>query len=611
MQEIIIIKKSGSTWLYRFAPEIIIFIYILLFLVIKNPNNPHDRVIISDGKAYYAYLTNIFIYHDPDYKFIESYEQKYYGGDELAFKEFRLNYAGKTLNKSFPGLAFLFLPFFLIAHLLSFLFGFPTDGYSIIYQYSLGFAAIFYLWAGLKYLKKNLLVFGFSRQLSTAIIFIVAFGTNIIYYTIKEGTMAHVYNFALISAFLYFLKKSIVAPNSTTLIVTAFIYGLIGIARPTNGLVILLVPFVAGSAASLKHFFCTVYFNPTKLFFVIAAGSIFPFLTTLIWFWQTGHWFVYSYGKEGFDFLSPHFFQILFSLNKGWFVYTPLAMVAMFGFVYLYRKNRFQFFWGLIFIVIFVYVASSWWAWHYTSNFGQRVFIDLYAWTAILLGYVFLLVKEHKLIKRTVVVLVAILICLNGLQFYQHYTYIFPPGTINFKQYKDSFFRLVPAPRVDFPQDKVEKCVVLMNDFEKDYGWLNFASVTDTFAFEGKYSSRAGLPNEYSIGLYEPLRDHLSTDFGWVKVSCVIYSNQKYSQVRMVIDVESEGKSIFYKPYYLNDVNRRNKWVYIEYAMKLPKLHTSDDMLRVYFINSAANEFFLVDNLKVEILSLKEEFEFY
>ena len=79
----------------------------------------------------------------------------------------------------------------------------------------------------------------------------------------------------------------------------------------------------------------------------------------------------------------------------------------------------------------------------------------------------------------------------------------------------------------------------------------------------------------------------------------------------MVIDVESQSKSILYKPFYLRDVNRRNAWTYLEFAIKLPKLKTDEDMLRVYFFNTKTDEFFLVDNLKVEILSLKEEFEFY
>ncbi len=604
-------KPASKNWFYRFAPEIILFLYIILFLIVKNPDNPLDRVIMSDGKSYYAYLPNFFIYHDHDYKFVEDYEQKYYANDALVFKEFRFKIDGRTVIKGFSGLAFLFLPFFLIAHFLSFIFGFPTDGYSIIYQYSIGFAALFYLWAGLKYLRKLLPAFGFSVQIVTAILFIIAFGTNIIYYTLREGSMVHVYNFALVAAFLYFLQKAFVQKTLKPLILTTFLYGLIVIVRPTNGLIILLAPFVAGDASTLRQFIKGLFKKPSGILMVLAALSVFPFLTMLIWYLQCGHWIVYSYGEEGFSFLKPHFFQILFSFNKGWFVYTPLALVAMAGFVYLFLRNRFQFFLGLIFLLLFVYVASSWWAWHYTSTFGQRVFIDIYPFIAILLGFTFLLIKKHQIIQLAGIAIVAFLVALNLLQFYQHYTFVFPPGTIDFRQYKDSFSRLVPAPRVFFPEDKIEKCDVLSNDFEKDYGWLNYASVTDTLAFEGKYSSRAGLANEYSIGLYEPIRRHLSTDFGWVKVSCQVYSDRKYSQAKMIIDVESEGKSVFYRPFYLSEVNRLNRWTYLEFALRLPELKTENDMLRVYFMNTRQDEFFMVDNLKVEILSLKEAFEFY
>lgn len=604
-------KPASKNWFYRFAPEIILFLYIILFLIVKNPNIPLDRVIMSDGKSYYAYLPNFFIYQDPEFKFVEDYEQKYYANDALVFKEFRYKFDGRTVIKGFPGLAFLFLPFFLIAHFLSLIIGFPADGYSIIYQYSIGFAALFYLWAGLKYLKKLLTAFGFSVQMVTTILFIIAFGTNIIYYTLREGSMVHVYNFALVAAFLYFLQKAFVQKTLKPLILTALLYGLIVIVRPTNGLIILLAPFVSGDFRKLKQFFQTVFSDPGKIFALIGALLIFPFLTTLIWYLQCDHWIVYSYGEEGFNFLKPHFFQILFSFNKGWFIYTPLALVAMAGFVYLFLRNRFRFFLGLIFLILFVYVASSWWAWHYTSTFGQRVFIDIYPFIAILLGFTYLLIKKQQIIKLAGIGIVAFLVALNLLQFYQHYTFVFPPGTIDFKQYKDSFSRLVPAPRVYFPEDKIEKCDVLSNDFEKDYGWLNYASVTDTLAFEGKYSSQAGLANEYSIGLFEPIRKHLSTDFGWVKVSCQVYSDRKYSQVKMIIDVESEGKSVFYRPFYLSEVNRLNRWTYLEFALRLPPLKTEEDMLRVYFMNTRQDEFFLVDNLKVEILSLKEVFEFY
>lgn len=183
--------------LLHFAPEIILTIYMVLFFVVKNPNNPNDRVIMSDGKGYYGFITAILIYHDLEYRFIEEYESKYYPDDPTIFKEYRFKFRGETVNKVFPGMAFLMLPFFLIAHFLSFIFGFPTDGYSIIYQYCIGFSALFYLWLGLRFLRKLMFRFSFSEKV--------------------------------------------------TAVLASLLLGFIVSVRPTNGMIVLLIPFIAGS----------------------------------------------------------------------------------------------------------------------------------------------------------------------------------------------------------------------------------------------------------------------------------------------------------------------------------------------------------------------------
>jgi len=78
----------------KYTPEFILGCYILLFLFFKNPGVPWDRSINSDGKGYYAYLPAFFIYHDFTYKFIASYEEKYYPADRSVFKEFRIQKDG-------------------------------------------------------------------------------------------------------------------------------------------------------------------------------------------------------------------------------------------------------------------------------------------------------------------------------------------------------------------------------------------------------------------------------------------------------------------------------------------------------------------------------------
>ena len=160
----------------KYTSEIILFIFLILFFLVKKPYQEWDRVIETDGKAYYGYLTAIFIYHDLDFKFVEYYEDKYYPDDRSVFKEFRVPYKGDVVNRGFPGLAVLFLPFFLIAHLLTLLFGFEPDGYSIIYQYTMGLATLFYLWVGCKFLTAFLRKFSDNKALISFIVCHNCFG---------------------------------------------------------------------------------------------------------------------------------------------------------------------------------------------------------------------------------------------------------------------------------------------------------------------------------------------------------------------------------------------------------------------------------------------------
>ncbi|MFP4471813.1 MAG: hypothetical protein ACLFPE_14110 [Bacteroidales bacterium] len=602
--------QENRRW-QSFTPEILLVVYLLLFLVVKQPYLNHDRVIISDGKAYYGYLTAIFIYHDFSYDFIEEYERKYYSEDPGTWKEFRTPAGSGVVNKGFPGLAVLFLPFFLIAHLLSLLLGFPVDGYSIMYQYVMGLSAIFYFWLGLKVLQKLLRTWEFQENLIAAVLALIALGTNIIYYTLKEGTMGHVYSFAMIGLFMYLVRLAALHFAPKFLFLAALTFSLIITIRPTNGLVILLVPVVCGSAEGFTRLIRNIFSSWKTAAISLAAVMAFPWMTMLLWYLQSGRWIAYSYGEEGFDFLNPHFFQILLSFEKGWFLYTPVAFLSMAGLIWLFQNRRVMFYWTAAFLVVFVYVASSWWAWAYTSNFGQRIFVDLYAVVGLLLAFAWLLVRRSKWLKHLTRILLVFLVALNGLQFYQHYTFIFPPGKITAQKYADAFFRLVPAARTDFPDSLVVKKEVFYNDFEKDYGWINRGSVTDTLSYEGCCASMAGLVNPYSIGFLTDINPLLHSSHPWVKVSGQIYSNQRRSNARLVIQLENEDGYFFYSPFYLKTWNRKNKWTYMEFATPLPPLQSAGDKLRVFFYHMNDEELFLVDNLTVEVISMKRSFELF
>ena len=118
---------------YKFPIVLVVILY-FTHLYTKDFSSPYEKPIVGDSKAYYAYLPAVFIYQDSQYGFIDDYEAKYYANNQR--KDFlNITENGKKVNKTFPGAAILYLPFFLIAHGLALFFGAEADGYSLLYQY--------------------------------------------------------------------------------------------------------------------------------------------------------------------------------------------------------------------------------------------------------------------------------------------------------------------------------------------------------------------------------------------------------------------------------------------------------------------------------------------
>jgi len=592
-------------FLIRYTSEIILIIYVLLFIGLKQPGQPWDRVINSDGKGYYAYLTAIFIYNDLDYSFIEDYESKYYPADKTAFKEFRMPFNGEIANKTFSGLALLWLPFFLLAHLFSSVLGFESDGYSLIYQYAIALATLFYLWAGCRLLLRLVRKYTSSSVIASFIVFTIALGTNIMYYAIVEPSMAHIYSFAVITAFLWFIKQAAETRKGKWYILASFAYGLTITIRPTNGIFIFLIPFIAGSMENTKSFFSRFFSDQKALFYsLLSFGSVLA-IPVILWYVQTGFFFVYSYGDEGFNFTDPHFFDILFSYNKGWFVYTPVAFVSIFGFIYLIRKQKFMFSVLIILLVIHIYISSCWWVWHYTSKFSQRVFIDFYAIVAILLAFLFNSIKGKLLLRKSLALLLYLLVIFNVIQFYQHMKWVFPYGDINREIYWDSFTRMTPRAKVYLPDNNIIQKEEILHDMESPKGWTNEHTLNYNSAAGNTYCL-INNDNPFSIEFREPFHHRFSTTNGIIRVECDIQSNVRFSEAAFVIEFESGIGSYSYNPVYLREYNKKDIWTHIEFAIYMPPVIASNDFVKIFFHNESSSENLKIDNLQIAFITFPE-----
>ncbi|MFK8037743.1 MAG: hypothetical protein AB8B74_05595 [Crocinitomicaceae bacterium] len=567
-------------------------ILLALFFLLRNPSSKWDKTIGGDGKSYYAYLTTAFIYHDLDYKFIESYEAKYYPPDQSLFKEFRQEFKGEITNKTFPGIAILWLPFFLIAHFLSYLSGFDPDGYSLLYQYSIGISAVFYVWLGLKWLSALLLSLEFKRNAIKLTLISLVFGTNLFFYTIYDPSLTHVYNFSMLAGILYFTRRFYLENKSKWILIAISLFSIAIITRPTNILMILFLPFALGNIADFKSFLRLIFANKKRLLIIIIIALAIGLIPIIWWFIQTGNLIVYSYGEETFNFSNPHLFQILFSYEKGWLLYSPLILLSIFGIIYYFKKNRFLFLIGMVSFISIAYIFSCWWIWTYGASFGQRVFVDFYAIIGILLVAGFTLLQHHKLTTILWFVIAFSFIGLNQLQTYQFKNGILPSTGVTKAIYWDSYFKL-KAIRKSHPIGKLYEVIKqYQTDFESDAKWITITTKTDTKANSGQFSQQISADSPYSGGLKEKIP--LGADF--IQVSVNIYCESNSASPELVYELATNINNSIYNSKGLMPYLRKNRWTKFYCTIELEDKSRKD--FTTYFYNPT-NDKIWIDDLEI------------
>lgn len=428
--------------IYKYRAVLIAFIIsITAYFSFRHIKESYwDRMVItSDGFGYYSYLPAIFIYDDLQYDFFESAYRKYLS-ERVPLARFYNYINEKKVNKYFAGVALMISPFFLTAHAVSCLLGYPADGYSDIYQLFVALAAIFYLGLGCFYCFKWMELYNISITIISFSLIVVVFGTNLFHYVVVEPSMSHVYSFAAIAAFIYFVKKYFMENNPTLFFKAAVCFGIILLIRPVNGIVLFPVPFLFGNEFSVKKLFHLFFRDKKVIFFSVLIVGAICFIQPLMYFLQCGKFLVWSYQGEKFDFMNPEIFNILFSYKKGWFVYTPVAFLSFVSFIYLFRKDKFATISLLAFFFIVTYILSCWWQWSYGGSFGMRVFIDYYAFLSFMICYSVLLLKS-KIYRVIMVFLFLLSGILNQVQDYQYRKFILHWDSMDKDKYWEVFLK--------------------------------------------------------------------------------------------------------------------------------------------------------------------------
>jgi hypothetical protein len=583
--------------------------FVLICYCFSNwwPNNAWNRLIIGDGKGYYAYLPAVFIYNDSSYDFTKGVEKKYYPEDGSLAKGFYHPSGEGVVNQYFCGLALLWLPFFLLAHFLSYLLGFPTDGYSLLYQFSICVASLSYLCLGLIALFKTGKHLAIKEKPLFIALFCLVFGTNLFHYAVDAPFMSHVYSFSCISLFLYvlcLLDKQITAKRLYSL---AIISAIIVLLRPTNAVVFLCIPFIFNGLKPTQKIFLTTW--NTKRTPLLIAALIFLAVVSVqlfLWKWQSNQWIVDSYADEGFHFLNPQFSKVLFSIRKGWLVYTPMATFFLLGIALMIKQAQQRAWFLLIFLLLALYIVSCWHLWAYADSFGQRPLIDYYG--ILVLPFAWLIQRAtnaNRLIAASLFTLLTGCILLNQIQNYQLKHFILKADKMDWTSYKQHFLQLAPNARVEL--NELNKQLVRGEFYDMELlhsswvGWENTSSLQK--AHSGKISCKIGTLNPFSITYH----NSIDSSVNYVLVEAYLHTNHTDIQPKLVIDIQDENQSsLSYSLFELKPYLQYNRWFKVEFGVSLSPTLPKNNKVAIYFWYPEAEEEkpLFIDDIGIQMLNI-------
>jgi hypothetical protein len=336
-------------------------------------NNGIEHVVRSDGDGYYAYLPALLLYQDPHFEASAKAEQTDPAWNPSSLY-LSLDEHGNPHNKYFPGVAILQTPFFLVGHGFAWASGDETNGYTYWYKWWFYIGSLCYTLLGIYFFRRllyRLYPERFPRfEWVIAALFVC---TPLLHYLTETPSFGHLYSFFLIALFGNLVLSLHAEPGCKKYALwLGLVFGLILLVRPTNGVVLFIIPALLGSWAQTKTFVLQ-FFSKGMMFLTLFVGCMAVLgIQLAIWKWETGQWIVWAYSGEGFNFLSPRIMEVLFSYRIGLFLHHPLAILVLIAALWWVKQKGFPAIFWLLYATVNLWIIAAWWCWDYESPFGVR-----------------------------------------------------------------------------------------------------------------------------------------------------------------------------------------------------------------------------------------------
>jgi hypothetical protein len=596
-------------------------ILIIAFFVVVGFVRHKPHVISWDVLAHYMYLPATFIYHDTGIQNHDAIFDKIQQYDLSAtFYQVVRHDNGNHILKTTCGWAILHSPFFFGAHLVALAGPAPADGFSAPYQFAMTLSSLLFICIGMIYLRK-ILRFLFDDRSALITMIALVFGTNLFqaYFSI---TSAHLMLFGLYAFFLWQTIRWHEDPSFRKAILIGISAAFIALLRPVDAICIIL-PLIWGvhdlQSFKKKWILLTTHLNHVLL--VVAAGVVTILPQLIYWKIYTGSFIFYSYATpgEGMDFFTPYIREVLFSFRKGWFVYTPMMLLAMGGFITLYKHYKNAFYPVLIFTVLNIYLISCWTCWWYAGSFGHRAFIHSYAVLAIPLGsFLFEILKRKRLFTYISLAIISFFILLNLFQTYQYKKRVIDSSRMTRDYYWAVFGKLSE------PDDKTRELLMLERSIVSEDYLFDRQKYRMIQTISIDYSQMPEVPAERkgvdSTGRFYVVLDSSYTFTPAFRKSYHYFSHAEHlyfiirteinsdydlkeHPVSLVIHFSHKGGAYKYRAIdseKMDHVPLKNQWSKMEYLYLSPEIRHSSDEFTVYFWHRGKQPV-RVGNIEVEV----------
>ncbi len=597
-----------------FAGKTVLFCAFFLLIYLFGNGMP-TKIISWDVYGYYLYLPQAIIHGDLG---VENFDTVTSALDSTVesgtFYQATQADTGNWIIKYPMGISIFYLPFFLLGLLVSWIGGYPLDGFSLPSEHAMTIGSFFYMLVGLRLVWKIITHF-FSDIISGVTILLLVFGTN--YYQIHTGShcMPHVYLFTGYAALIWLTIRWYETKKLKDAIGIGLIIGLLTISRPTE-IMAVLIPIFFG-ITSIEHFFQRLgrFFKWYK--HILFAGlAIFIMILPQLIYWKVyaGQWFYNSYNNpgEGLDIGSPNLFEFLFSYRKGWLMYTPVMLFALLGLVRA-RKSTQSWFWSsAIFTICYIYVSSCWSSWWYATSFSQRTMVQVYP--VLVLPIAFLLDSvKNKIGKRSIVFSFGmLLVILNMFQTWQYDQGIIDSSRMT-KKYYWKVFGAQTVPEGASKYLLVDRSTTVneyINDFSDYYVHSSYQLIENNGAFRGisQFDSNKTvsiLPGGPSPKFEMAFSDLTIKDHAWLLISGKARVNVGSSLDQIMVTSTFAHDGLAYKYHneplrsYIIESDKDYEQFYLMYLT--PEVRSSSDPFQFYLINNSEQDTLVLFDVRVDV----------